>query len=65
MRVPKRDSRLVSLKSIRISQWAKIQILYRDWLRTLNKKSGNHFSCIEGKEGGKDIHCSTQKAAIC
>ena len=29
-----------------------------------SKKRVNHLSCNEGKEGGKDIHCSTQIAAL-
>ena len=29
-----------------------------------SKKGFNYLSCIEGKEGGKDIHCSGQNAAL-
>ena len=41
-----------TLRGIRISQLAKIPFIYRDWLRTLNKRV-NYLSCIKGKGSWK------------
>ena len=48
-----------------IPQWAKIPTLiivvgWDPW----SKKRVNYFSYIEGKGGGKDIHCSAQNSAL-
>ena len=54
-----------TLTSIRISQLAKlITTLYRVGWDPWNKKKDNYLSCIEGKGGGKDIHCVAQNAAL-
>ena len=53
-----------TLRSIRSSPLSKIPTLYRDWLRSLNKKRVDYLSCIEGEGGLKDIHYSAQNAAL-
>ena len=53
-----------TLRGIRISRWAKIPTLYRDWLRSFNRKRGNYLSRIDGKEGLKVNHCIAQKNAL-
>ena len=46
-----------TLRSIRITQLAKITTLYPQ-----SKKRGNYLSCIEGKRGG--ILCSAQTTEL-
>ena len=44
---------------------AKIPTLSRSAeFHELCKNKVNYLSCIEGKGGGKDIHCNVQNAAL-
>ena len=53
-----------TLRGIRISRLANIPTLYHNCLRSFIKKGVNCLSCIEGKGGGKDIHCIAQNDAL-
>ena len=44
---------------------AKIPTLLVIGWEPWSKKMVNYLSCKEGKEGGKDIQCSAQNAALC
>ena len=64
MTCQKRVHTRATLKRIWISRLDKIPTFYRDGWDPWSKKSVYCLSCIKGKGGGKDIHCSAQNVAL-